>query len=47
MMKKYRETEELETADRELSKRKVRGRKKPMEKEIKVNSSLTTVMSRK
>ena len=35
---------ELETADRECSKKKVRGRKKTMEKEIMVNSPLTTVM---
>ena len=38
---------ELETVDRERSKRKVRGRKKTMEKEIMVNSSLMTVMPRK
>ena len=38
---------ELETADRERSQRKVRGRKKTMEKEIMVNSPLTTVMPRK
>ena len=36
---------ELETADRERSKRKVRGRKKTMEKEI--ITSLTTMMPRK
>ena len=35
---------ELETADRERSKRKVRGRKKTMKKEIMVNSPLTTVL---
>ena len=39
--------DELETADRECSKRKVRGRKKTMEKEVMVNSPLITVMPRK
>ena len=38
---------ELETADRECSKRKVRGRKKTMEKEFMVNLPLTRVMPRK
>ena len=37
---------ELETVNREHSKKKVRGRK-PIEKEITVNSPLTTVMLRK
>ena len=35
------------TAVRDRSKRKVRGRKKIMEKETMVNSPLTTVMPRK
>ena len=39
--------EELENADRERSMRKVRGRKQTMEKEIMVNSPLTTVMPTK
>ena len=34
----------METADREGSKRKVRGRKKTMKKEIMVNSLLTTTV---
>ena len=38
---------EFETANPEHSKRKVRGRKKIMEKEIMVNSPLMTVMPRK
>ena len=38
---------ELETADRERSKREVRGRKKKTEKKRIVNSPLTTVMPRK
>ena len=45
--KEWQKNEKLETADREHSKRKVRGRKKTMEKEIMVNSPLTTVMPRK
>ena len=38
---------ELETVDRERSKRKVRGRKMTMKKEVIVNLPLTTVMPRK
>ena len=39
--------EELETAERKRSKRKVRGRKKTMEKDIMASSPLTTLMPRK
>ena len=45
-MEKYDRLKELEAADRECSKRKVRGRKKTMEKESMVNSPLTTEMPR-
>ena len=38
---------ELETADKERSERKMRGKKKTMETEIMVNSPLTTGMPRK
>ena len=43
MEKNYRQ-KELATADRERSKRRVRGREKTMEKEIMVNSPLTTLV---
>ena len=47
MEKKCNRQKELETAGREYSERKVRGRKKTMETDIIVNSPLTKGMPRK